>query len=243
MADPLQIEDIVQGESLDFNTEKALPWYYNGNGEYKNPDYPSIADAAAGAVFGLGSNCEPNSLMSNPDLLANFHNPFEEALRLPRSQRWNSQQSPSPYLNSLYNRRRVPAMYRNQPSMSAPAYFTPPAPTFGGQTNHYPYCQEPPYVSQPEWGTPNMYGNQAFSPVPPYPNQLTPGFQDNPYSSYFSCPPNSSPYCQGSSQGSQSGWGTQDMHGNQPFMPMPTYPNQPISYFQGSSYGSQRAPR
>ena len=130
-------------------------------------------------------------------------------------------------------------MYRNQPSMSAPAYFTPPASAFGGQTSHYPYCQGPPYGSQPEWGTPNMYGNQSFSPVSPYPNQPTPGFQDNPYSSYSSCPPNSSPYCQGSSQGSQLRWGTQDMNENQPFMPTPPYPNQPMSYFQGGSYGSQ----
>ncbi len=231
MAEPLKIKDIFQVDSLDFNTENAVPWYYDGNGEYKNPDYPSIADAAAGAAFGFGRNYDPNSLMFNSSLLANFHNPFEEAFRMPRSQRWNSQQSSILYRNSPYNKRRVPVMYRNQPSMSAPAYFNPPSSAFGGQINHYPYCQENPYSSQPELGTPNMYENQAFSPVPPYPNQPTSDFQNNPYSSYFNCPPNNFPYCQDGSSGSQPEWETQDIYENQPFMPVPTYA-EPASLWQ-----------
>ena len=125
-------------------------------------------------------------------------------------------------------------MYRNQPSMSAPAYFNPPSSAFGGQINHYPYCQENPYSSQPELGTPNMYENQAFSPVPPYPNQPTSDFQNSPYSSYFNCPPNNFPYCQDGSSGSQPEWETQDIYENQPFMPVPTHPNyaEPASLWQ-----------
>ena len=237
VADPLQMEDIFQEDSRNNITEKAVPWHYDGNGrECRNPDYPS--DICDFSTFGFGRNYERNSPMFNPNLLANFHNPFEEAFKLPMSQRWNFQQPSVSYLNSPYNRRREPTMYRNQPSMSAPAYFTPPASAFGGQTSHYPYRQGSPYGSQSGWEIPNMYGNQAFSPVPPYPNQPTPDFQNNPYSTYSSCPPNSSPYCQGSFQGSQPGWGTQDMHGNLPFMPAPTSPNQPMSGFQNNPYST-----
>ena len=181
-ADPLQMEDIFQEDSRNNITEKAVPWHYDGNGrECRNPDYPSdICDFSA---FGFGRNYDQNSPIFNPDLLTNFHNPFEEAFKLPRSQRWNSQQSSSPYPNNSYSRRRPSAMYRKQPFMPVPPYQNQPMSGF--QTNPYStYSRCPPNTpsyyqgrfqgSQSGWETQDIYGKQPSMPLPSYPNYTAP---------------------------------------------------------------------
>ena len=158
-------------------------------------------------------------------------------------------------------------MYRKQPFMPVPPYQNQPMSGF--QTNPYStYSSCPPNTpsyyqgsfqgSQPGWGTQDMQENPSFMPVPPYQNQPMPGFQTNPYSTYSCCPPNNPSYCQGGSYGSQPEWETQDIYGNQPSMPLPSYSNYtaptplwqtpaqtpypPDIPFSGNGYASQYQP-